>query len=108
MCFLHTLASFSKQIMELCGMATMHLWITGKVQGVFYRAEAAEMAKKLHLNGWIKNADEGAVEATVSGRDEAVQQFIAWCRKGPKRAQVADVVVTPKPDDGLLGFQVIR
>ena len=89
-------------------MATVHLWITGKVQGVFYRATAAEVAEKLQLNGWVKNAEGGAVEATVSGRDEAVEQFIAWCRKGPKRAEVADVVVTPKPDDGLMGFQIIR
>lgn len=89
-------------------MATVHLWITGKVQGVFYRATAAEMAEKLQLNGWVKNAEDGAVEATVSGPDEAVEKFIAWCRKGPKRAQVTDVVVSPKPDDGLMGFQVIR
>ena len=89
-------------------MATVHLWITGKVQGVFYRATAAEMAEKLHLNGWIKNAEGGAVEATVNGSDEAVDQFIKWCRQGPKRAHVENVAVTPKPDDGLVGFQVIR
>jgi acylphosphatase len=89
-------------------MATVHLMITGKVQGVFYRATAAEQAKKLQLNGWIKNTEEGAVEATVSGSDEAIKQFIAWSRKGPSGAHVENVVVTPKPDDGLVGFQVIR
>ena len=89
-------------------MATVHLWITGKVQGVFFRASAAELAEKLHLNGWIKNAVEGAVEVTVNGSDEAVEQFIAWCRKGPSGARVDDVKITPKPDDGFLGFQVIR
>ena len=89
-------------------MATVHLWITGKVQGVFYRATAAERAKELHLNGWIKNATEGAVEATVNGSEAAVNEFVAWCRKGPDRAQVTDVVVTPKPDDGFTGFQIIR
>lgn len=86
----------------------MHLWITGEVQGVFYRATAAEQAKNLHLNGWVRNTEEGAVEATVSGSAEAVDQFIAWCRKGPERACVENVRVTPKPDDGLTGFQVIR
>lgn len=89
-------------------MATAHLWITGNVQGVFYRATAAELAKKLHLNGWIKNTVDGAVEATVTGSEEAVAQFVAWCRKGPPKARVADVIVTPKPDDGLVGFEIIR
>jgi acylphosphatase len=89
-------------------MATVHLWITGKVQGVFYRASAAELAKQLHLNGWIKNAPGGAVEATVNGSDEAVATFVAWCRQGPEQAQVDDVLVTPKPDDGLRGFQIFR
>ena len=89
-------------------MATVHLWITGKVQGVFYRASAAEQAKKLQLNGWIKNTPDGAVEATVNGTQDAVSQFVNWCRRGPDRAQVADVVVTPKPDDGFVGFQVLR
>lgn len=89
-------------------MATMHLLITGNVQGVFYRAMAAEEAKRLQVNGWIKNTEDGAVEAEVSGREEAVEQFIAWCRKGPKKARVENVSVTPKPDDGLVGFQVIR
>lgn len=93
---------------ELCRMATVHLWITGNVQGVFYRATAAELAKKLHLNGWIKNTADGAVEATINGNDEAVEQFVEWCRNGPEEAEVSDVIVTPKPDDGLAGFQVIR
>jgi acylphosphatase len=99
---------FLNRFAELYSMATMHLWITGIVQGVYFRASAAAMAKKLHLNGWVKNSVEGAVEATVNGSDEAVEQFIAWCRKGPEGARVADVAITPKPDDGFTGFQVIR
>src|SRR6476469_7635577 len=93
---------------ELCNMTTVHLLITGKVQGVFYRATAANQARQLHLNGWIRNTEEGAVEATVSGSDEAVDQFIAWCRQGPKGARVENVIITSKPDDGLVGFEVIR
>ena len=89
-------------------MITLHLWITGKVQGVFYRASAAEKAKSLKLNGWIKNTAHGAVEATVNGQDDDVQQFVAWCRRGPKNANVENVAVTQKPDDGLTGFEVIR
>ena len=93
---------------ELCFMPTLHLWITGKVQGVFYRATAAEKAKELNLNGWVRNTADGAVEATISGSEEAVELFVAWCRQGPKNARVANVAITPKPDDGLTGFQVFR
>ena len=86
----------------------MHLWITGKVQGVFYRASAAKKAAELRLNGWVRNTEDGAVEATVNGSPEAVDRFVAWCRSGPRQARVDAVVATPKPDDGLVGFQVIE
>ena len=89
-------------------MPTVQLRIRGKVQGVFYRATAAKEAEKLGLNGWVKNSPDGAVEATVNGSEEAVRQFVEWCRKGPEKAEVKNVVVTPKPDDGFTGFQVIR
>lgn len=88
-------------------MPTVHLWITGKVQGVYYRASAAAKAKELQLAGWVKNSDD-AVEAMVSGDGEKVEEFLAWCRTGPKQARVADVEVTPKPDDGITGFQIIE
>lgn len=89
-------------------MATVHLMISGKVQGVFFRASAKEKALELALNGWIKNTPDGSVEATVSGSDEGVQQFVAWCRQGPPRAEVSHVSVTPKPDSGFNGFEVLR
>jgi acylphosphatase len=89
-------------------MATVHLLIKGKVQGVFYRATAKEKAEELGLNGWVKNTLEGDVEATVSGNEAALQQFITWCRQGPPKAQVDDMIITPKPDDGLSGFHIIR
>ena len=89
-------------------MATVHLLIKGKVQGVFYRAAAKEKADQLGLNGWVKNTLEGEVEATVSGNETAVQQFVAWCRQGPPKAQVADIIITPKPDDGFSGFHILR
>lgn len=89
-------------------MATVHLMISGKVQGVFYRASAKEKALELALSGWIKNTPDGSVEATVSGSDEAVQQFVDWCRQGPPRAEVSQVSVTPKPDSGFAGFEVLR
>ena len=89
-------------------MPTVHLQIQGSVQGVFYRASAKKMADQLGLNGWVRNVPGGAVEATVNGTEEAVAAFIEWAKKGPKEAVVENVVVTPKPDDGLKGFEIIR
>jgi len=89
-------------------MPTVHLLISGKVQGVFYRATARQKAEELGLAGWIKNTPDDNVEATVSGTQEAVESFIAWCWQGSPRAEVSHVAVTPKPDAGFSGFQVIR
>ncbi|MEI6946510.1 acylphosphatase [Paraflavisolibacter sp. H34] len=89
-------------------MATLHLIIKGKVQGVFYRAWAKEAAEQLGLTGWVKNTDEGNVEALVSGPDERVQQFTDACRQGPSRAQVTAIESQPVPDQAFACFQVIR
>ncbi len=78
-------------------MPTIHLLIKGKVQGVFYRATSKKIADKLNLTGWIKNTINDNVEATVTGDQEQLQQFINWCKNGPEKAKVEDVVVTKSP-----------
>ena len=87
---------------------TLHVLISGKVQGVFYRAEAKEQAKTLGIKGWVKNTTDDKVEAIVSGSEENLRQFIEWCRKGPRRAQVTDVVVTQISEGQFDDFEVIR
>ncbi|MBD0279827.1 MAG: acylphosphatase [Bacteroidota bacterium] len=89
-------------------MATYHLLIKGKVQGVFYRASAQEEAAALGLTGWIKNTREGDVEVMVQGDAEAVRKFIDWCRQGPPRAMVTDVITTEKEAQPFDGFRIIR
>ena len=89
-------------------MATVHLIISGKVQGVFYRASAKEKADELHLTGWIKNMLSGEVEAVVTGADEVIQQFIEWCWQGPKRAQVTNVKITNRSDESFHSFNIRR
>ncbi|HYH15050.1 MAG TPA: acylphosphatase [Flavisolibacter sp.] len=89
-------------------MPTIHLLIKGKVQGVFYRASAKEKADQLHLTGWVKNTEDGHVEAVASGPQEAIDQFITWCKQGPKKAVVTDVQIKPLSEETFAQFLVIR
>ncbi len=89
-------------------MTTVHLIISGKVQGVFYRASAREMADRLGIQGWIKNTAEGNVEVMASGNEPELQRFIAWCREGPPKARVDDIVIIQKQEMQFEGFAVLR
>jgi len=89
-------------------MPTIHLTIKGRVQGVFYRATAKEVADEIGLKGWIKNTDNDDVEATVTGNDEQLKKFIDWCWQGPQRAKVEDVLTEIVEDEMFDDFKVIR
>ena len=89
-------------------MPTFHLLIKGKVQGVFYRATAKEVADETGITGWIKNTDEGDVEAVVTGNEKQLQLFVTWCRHGPRRATVLEVISTEKEKTIFKDFAVIR
>ncbi|MFA5829766.1 MAG: acylphosphatase [Candidatus Gracilibacteria bacterium] len=70
-----------------------HLKIFGRVQGVFYRAEAQEKAQQLGLKGWAKNAADSTVEVLIQGAEASLQEFIVWSKKGPEMAHVTEVKV---------------
>lgn len=91
-------------------MATVHLIIKGEVQGVFYRATAKEVAEELQITGWIRNSRNGDVEAMVSGNEISIKQFIEWCRKGPRKAVVEEVLVKEAEilENDFDGFQILR
>lgn len=74
---------------------TLHLLISGRVQGVWYRESMRLEAERLGVNGWVRNRRDGAVEAVVQGQEEAVNALIAWSRQGPTAARVDAVEVTP-------------
>jgi len=71
----------------------VHLYITGKVQGVFYRASAARVANGWGLSGWVRNLPDGRVELMAEGDRPQVEALILWCREGPPDAQVKGVEV---------------
>ncbi|PIR25569.1 MAG: acylphosphatase [Deltaproteobacteria bacterium CG11_big_fil_rev_8_21_14_0_20_42_23] len=68
---------------------TMH--ISGKVQGVFYRASAQKIAHSLSLMGTVKNLPNGDVEVVAEGEKEALDEFFRWCKEGPTQAEVDSV-----------------
>lgn len=90
-------------------MPTQHLLISGKVQGVYFRASAKEVADQSGIKGWARNTADGKVEIVALGNVEALAAFIAWCYRGPAGAEVHQVLTTPLPDTELFsGFSIRR
>ena len=67
---------------------TVHLEITGRVQGVGFRESMRAVAQALDVNGWVRNCDDDSVEAIVQGAEGDVERLIAWCHNGPPGAYV--------------------
>jgi acylphosphatase len=67
--------------------------VSGRVQGVSYRANAARAAQQIGVRGWVRNLDDGRVEALGVGSAEELAEFYAWLRRGPRFAEVTDVEV---------------
>lgn len=88
-------------------MKRIHVYISGRVQGVFFRAETQRTATNLQLTGWVRNMEDGRVEAVLEGEDVNVDQMVAWCHKGPPAARVDRVDLLDEPFTGNLnGFQI--
>jgi acylphosphatase len=81
--------------------------ISGRVQGVFFRAEARSRAESLGLAGWARNAADGSVEAVFEGDEARVRSMVEWCRRGPSGARVDDVEVETEEPTGETGFHVL-
>jgi acylphosphatase len=75
----------------------LHVYISGLVQGVFFRAETQRTAKGFNLTGWVRNMADGRVEALFEGEDTNVDKMIAWCRIGPPAARVEEVLTEEEP-----------
>ncbi|MDO3378818.1 acylphosphatase [Geoalkalibacter halelectricus] len=82
--------------------------IEGRVQGVSFRYHTRETARRLNLNGWVKNLPEGAVAALFEGEENNVRQMIDWCRRGPAAARVDKVDVSlSQGGEGLGSFEIV-
>ena len=80
--------------------------VSGRVQGVFYRASCAEDATRLGVAGWVQNLPDGRVEAAFEGPSERVGAMLDWCRHGPRAASVTHVEVHDEPLAGEKEFSV--
>ena len=89
-------------------MKTVRLVIKGKVQGVFYRATAKDVADLLGIKGWVKNLPDHNVEITATATEELLQKFIGWCKQGPPKARVDEVIVEELGPQAFTGFRIIR
>lgn len=80
--------------------------VSGRVQGVWFRAETMSMARSLGLTGWVRNASDGTVEAVFEGDERLVSEAVAWCRRGPPGARVESVEESREEPTGEQGFEV--
>jgi acylphosphatase len=88
--------------------ARAHVFVSGDVQGVFFRYETRERARAHGLAGWVRNLPDGRVEAVFEGPTQPVQAMVDWCRQGPSGARVTEVEVTDEEPEGLAGFEARR
>lgn len=81
-------------------MKRVHVYISGRVQGVFFRAETQRAAMGFNLTGWVRNVPDGRVEAVFEGEDASVDKMLAWCYVGPPAARVQEVITNEEPYTG--------
>ena len=73
--------------------SSVHVLISGRVQGVFFRANTKQQAEMFGLSGWVRNTNDGKVEAIFEGEEEMLDKIIKWCYKGPPLSKVEKVDV---------------
>ena len=88
-------------------MKRIHVLISGRVQGVYFRAETQRAATGLNLTGWVRNVPDGRVEAVFEGEDTNIEKMIAWCHHGPPAARVQEVITEEESYSGAFtGFGI--
>lgn len=86
----------------------LNIRVSGKVQGVFYRQNTREQAQKNGICGWVKNQPDGTVYIEAEGEETALENFVAWCRRGPERARVTGVEVEEGTLNTYSSFEIKR
>lgn len=89
-------------------MKHYNIRVSGRVQGVYFRASARDVARSLGLRGYVRNEPEGSVYIEVEGEDKALTEFTDWCRKGPPRAHVTEIQIEESTVQNLGNFDIRR
>jgi acylphosphatase len=82
--------------------------VRGRVQGVFFRDTLRRLAESRGVGGWVRNREDGAVEAAFEGSPDAVESLVRFCHEGPRGAAVERVEAVDEEPEGAEGFQVTR
>jgi acylphosphatase len=84
-----------------------HVYVSGMVQGVFFRYHTQEMARRIGVQGWVRNLPDGRVEAVFEGEKKKVSEMVEFCKRGPPAARVRKVEVSWEPFKGEFdGFEI--
>jgi acylphosphatase len=86
-------------------MPCLHLLISGKVQGVWFRESMRQEALALGATGWVRNLSDGKVEAVVCGSEETVKALLTWAKRGPPLARVNSIETRDIPDEAFSSFE---
>lgn len=87
----------------------VHVWVSGRVQGVFFRAATQDRAASLGLTGWVRNLPDGRVEILAEGDENRIAEFLDWCKSGPPRARIEECRIVEEVPRGEFGeFEVRR
>jgi acylphosphatase len=90
-------------------MRTVNIIVSGKVQGVCFRAATKKQADKLNVQGWVRNLPSGEVEIQARGKNSEIEQLIRWCHQGSTFAKVTQVSVIELADNqAFIGFEILR
>ncbi len=88
-------------------MKRIRVYISGVVQGVFFRAATRRAAADLNLTGWVRNTEDGRVEAVFEGEDGEIDKMLAWCKIGPPAAKVENITTAEEHyTGGFHGFSI--
>lgn len=85
----------------------IHFWVSGRVQGVYFRQSTLNQARQLGLTGWVKNLPDGRVEGVACGPQQALEQLTQWLHQGPPVAKVTDLKVEPEASTNFGEFSVL-
>ena len=85
----------------------VHVFISGRVHGVWFRASTQQKAEQLGLKGWVRNTSDERVEAIFEGDEKQIEQMLKWCQQGPPLADVENVEIEKQnPTDGFDNFSI--